>query len=129
MEIRTSDSKGRISGFRPSEHYHVERGAEGDVHVFPLVIEKRIPRGIGPKARRHLMKWGLDPERMYADGHTERGYFEFEVNEDGRRAYDGLGNVIKTWREWPEGFSYQRFVELAWREWAEDVVAVSASRE
>jgi len=70
-----------------------------------------------------LKRYGLDPKRISDDGWNRYGYWymtdEWEY-EDTRTFMGGdlilQPRRVKEWREWPEGFDYERMVTL-WRRW------------
>lgn len=111
MDIRKADSKGRLAGFEPGEHYYVDRA--GSVSVVTGVVRKYdIKQPISRQGSDYLRTFDLEASNLYADGHSEMGAFRAVLNQDGTRVSDGTG-WVREWMPWPEGFDYEEFVRLA----------------
>ena len=77
-----------------------------------------MPRiDINEMVRAHLVNWlwdgyGLDANRILEYDWDRYGYDEVECLPDGQSKLDGDGYPHRIRREWPEGFDYERFLEL-----------------
>lgn len=115
MTTRKADSKGRLSGFAPGGTYDIKIDAD-EVSVVKRSHGERS-RSISVPASQesldYMTRWGLDPKRVARDGANAKGYFEFLIGTDGERLAVLEGEPDSVWKEWPIGFSYDRFVELS----------------
>lgn len=111
-KARLSDEKGRISlGSKfGNTYFRLYEISEGR-----YVLEKDDsgdpPYDIPERALSYMKKF-LDPNSVYREGATDEGYWEKQRFEDGQTKFVG-GEPYKKWKNWPEGFSYEDFQELA----------------
>lgn len=80
-----------------------------------VLEEDAIPTPLGPKATEYLSEFGLDSHVISRENVNSEGYSEFELTEDGKRAYR-FGAVVTERKPWPEGFSWFKFLEIAFSE-------------
>jgi hypothetical protein len=116
MDIYKADSKGRLGGFEAGRSYWVDRG-DNVIRVEPVVRQHQIKTPLNEQGSDYLDSFGLDKHRVSSAGHDAEGYWQFELDSEGRKMLDqpgGRGEVIQTWTSWPEGFDYDEFKRLSW---------------
>lgn len=114
MDIKKTDSKGRISGFKPSRYYRLESQGLG-VKIEELWFESAIEYGEGPlndSGVQYLSSFGLDHRLILREGCHMEGYWERDLNEEGVPKME-YGALKKTRKPWPEGFDYDVFAQKA----------------
>jgi hypothetical protein len=66
-----------------------------------------------PNTCDYLESIGLDPHTVGLHGLDERGYWAFELDENGKRERYPEGGWVKNWNEWPASFRWDEFFTAA----------------
>lgn len=111
QSIKKADSKGRLSGFTPHEHYWVD-SAGSDFVIRGVVRAHDIQVPASRYGLDYLRSFGLDPNEVARDGANEKGFFRFTLDADGKRIW-GKDRAVSEWQGWPDGFDYFEFVRQA----------------
>ena len=98
MDIRKTDSKGRISIGEPGTNYYLKKYSNGAVLLEPLATEFVCPQPAPPRAQDYLESLGINPKEVRVDGIDRYGYFKNAENHMG---------IVR--RDWPEDFDWSRF--------------------
>lgn len=103
MDIRKTDSKGRLTGFPKSAYYSVVRTPEGRVIVEPLKPEHEIhlPLPVNKNTQDYLETLGLNLREISVDGVSREGY---------DRMVKGTASRVR--ETWPDGFDFDHFLSL-----------------
>lgn len=113
MDIRKTDSKGRINIGVAETHYQVKRINETDILLEAVydVVDK-IPLPAPKEALDYISSFGLDPLKIARQNANEHGYNEFVHDEAGHRSFE-YGAFRYERKPWPDGFDWDEFVALA----------------
>lgn len=105
MDIRKSDSKGRLTGFKKGEYYTLKRIYNGSILFEPLDLDYDvdIPLPANKNTQDYLESLGLDIRVMSADGVSRLGW---------NRIVKGSPDKIR--EPWPDGFDFDVFLLKAW---------------
>lgn len=114
MDIKKADNKGRISGFIPNTYYRLDPSGRG-VKVEKLWVELAIEEGTEPlndSGIEYLASFGLDHRVILREECYPEGYWERELDEDGRPLVE-YGATKKIRKPWPDYFDYRVFASKA----------------
>lgn len=119
MDIRKTDSKGRLTGFEPSKHYTISGAGmrKGDYVIRKTPDDtwtcfEKVPE----PAKEYVRSFGIDPWTILNNDRLNKyGYDEVELEEvegGGIRRVQEYGATKETRRPWPEGFNWETLIEL-----------------
>ena len=111
MDIRKTDSKGRLTGFPPGAYMRVY---SPDAVTWTVSWEVDLLEYPGPfpqEAKDYLAGVGIPYYLLRRAGATQEGYDEFVLDESGRKIIDwGMARTVR--KPWPEGFDWSTFIGL-----------------
>lgn len=112
IKTRTSDSKGRLTGFPPNATFEVVSG-DGEFRCTPAEsVGRFVPKPMTDEGLAYLKQFDLNPHMIAKDSADETGYDEFQLDDKGDRVYL-FGRAYTIRKPWPEKFDWEHFVQVS----------------